>query len=123
MAQKVSHETLREWWINFSALFAQELRHQEARPCSRWHLIEVWTSVNDIRYGFWRAVDERGFVLDILLQRHRDPEAAKTFLLRLLGEYDVPEVMYTDQLQSGNSGTSQPEGRRPTTGDQGGTLQ
>ena len=48
----------------------------------------------------WRAVDEHGFVLDILLQRHRDTEAAKTFLIRLLGEYDVPEVIHTDQLRS-----------------------
>jgi len=45
-------------------------------------------------------VDEHGFVLDILLQRHRDTEAAKTFLTRLLGEYDVPEVIHTDQLRS-----------------------
>jgi len=45
-------------------------------------------------------VDEHGFVLDILLQRHRDTEAAKTFLGRLLEEYDVPEVIHTDQLRS-----------------------
>ena len=48
----------------------------------------------------WRAVDEQEFVLDVLLQRHRDTEAAKTFLTRLLGEYDVPEVIHTDQLRS-----------------------
>ena len=48
----------------------------------------------------WRAVDEYGFVLDIFLQRYRDTEAAKTFLTRLLGEYDVPEVIHTDQLRS-----------------------
>ena len=45
-------------------------------------------------------MDEYGFVLDILLQRHRNTEAAKTFLIRLLGEYDVPEVIHTDQLGS-----------------------
>jgi hypothetical protein len=45
-------------------------------------------------------VDEHGFVLDILFQRHRDTEAAKTFLTRLLGEYDVPEVIHADQLRS-----------------------
>ena len=38
--------------------------------------------------------------LEVLLQRHRDTEAAKTFLIRLLGEYDVPEVIHTDQLRS-----------------------
>ena len=48
----------------------------------------------------WRAVDEHGFVLEVLLQRHRDTEAAKTYLIKLLGEYDVPEVIHTDQRRS-----------------------
>ena len=48
----------------------------------------------------WRAADEHGFVLEVLLQRYRDTEAAKTFLIRLPGEYNVPEVIYTDQLRS-----------------------
>ena len=47
------------------------------------------------------AADKHGFVLDILLEQHQDTEAAKTFLTRLLVEYDVPEVSYTDQLWSG----------------------
>ncbi len=56
--------------------------------------------MDGVRHWLWRAVDEHGFVLDILLQRHRDTEAAETFLTRLLGEYDVPEVIHTDQLRS-----------------------
>ena len=97
---QVSHETLREWCIKFGPLFAQDLRHREPRRGSRWHLDEVCTTVDGVRHWLWRAVDEHGFVLDILLQRHRDTEAAKTFLTRLLGEYDVPDVIYTDQLRS-----------------------
>ena len=97
---EVSHETLREWCIKFGPLFAQDLRHREPRRGSRWHLDEVCTTVDGVRHWLWRAVDEYGFVLDILLQRHRDTEAAKTFLTRLLGEYDVPEVIHTDQLGS-----------------------
>jgi len=45
-------------------------------------------------------VDEYGSVQGILLQRHRDTEAVKTFLTRLLGACDVPEVIHTDQLRS-----------------------
>jgi putative transposase len=97
---QVSHETLREWCIKFGPLFAEDLRHREPRRGSRWHLEEVCTSVDGVRHWLWRAVDEYGFVLDILLQRHRDTEAAKTFLTRLLGEYDVPEVIHTDGLRS-----------------------
>jgi len=97
---EVSHETLREWCMKFAPLFAEDLRHREPRRGSRWYLDEVCTSVDGVRHWLWRAVDENGFVLDILLQRHRDTEAAKTFLTRLLGEYDVPEVIHTDQLRS-----------------------
>jgi putative transposase len=96
----VSHETLREWCIKFGPLFAEDLRHREPRRGSRWHLDEVCTSVDGVRHWLRRAVDEYGFVLDVLLQRHRDTEAARTFLTRLLGEYDVPEVIHTDQLRS-----------------------
>ena len=77
----VSHETLREWCIKFGPLFAEDLRHREPRRGSRWHLDEVCTSVDGVRHWLflgrtapmrtlarWRAVDEYGFVLDILLQ-------------------------------------------------------
>ncbi|MFB9990428.1 IS6 family transposase [Deinococcus oregonensis] len=96
----VSQETLREWCIKFGPLFTAELRHREPRRGSRWFLDEVCTTVDGVRHWLWRAVDEHGFVQGILLQRRRDTDAAKTFLTRLLGEYDVPEVIHTDQLQS-----------------------
>ena len=79
---------------------AEELRHREPGRGSRWLLDEVCTTVDGVRHWLWRAVDEHGFVLDILLQRHRDTEAAKTFLTGLLGEYDVPDTICTDQLRS-----------------------
>ena len=61
---------------------------------------QVCTSVDGVRHWLWRAVDEHGFVLEVLLQRHRDTEAAKTFLTRLLSEYDVPDRICTDKLAS-----------------------
>ena len=53
--------------IKFATLFTEELRHREPRRGSRWHLDEVCTSVDGVRHWLWRAVDEHGFVLDILL--------------------------------------------------------
>ncbi|WP_428194407.1 IS6 family transposase [Deinococcus saxicola] len=97
---QVSHETLREWCIKFGSLFADELRYREPRRGPRWYLDEICTTVDGLRHWLWRATDEHGFVLDILLQQHRDRGAAKTFLTRLLGEHDVPEVIHTDQLRS-----------------------
>ncbi len=50
--------------------------------------------------GRWRAVDDHRAVLNVFLQQYRDTEAAKSFFHRLLGEYDVPEVIHTDKLWS-----------------------
>jgi len=48
--------------------------------------------------GCWRAVDDFGTVLDVLLQDRRDTQAAKTFLEKLLLNHDVPDVIHTDSL-------------------------
>lgn len=92
---EISHETLREWCLKFGPQFTDELRRG-----SRWLLDEVCTAVDGVRYWLWRAVDEHGFVLDVFLQRYRDTQAAKIFLSNLLGEYDVPDTICTDQLRS-----------------------
>jgi len=63
------HKTLREWWIEFGPLFAEDLRQPD----------EASMSVDGVRHRLRRAVDEYGSMLDVLLQRHRDTEAAKTF--------------------------------------------
>ncbi len=52
-----------------------------------------------VRHWLWRAADEYGFVLVLLLHRHRNTEAAKIFPTQLLGEYGVPEVIQTDHLR------------------------
>ncbi|UBV45353.1 IS6 family transposase (plasmid) [Deinococcus taeanensis] len=97
---QVSHETLRQWNIKFAPLLTEELRPRDTRRVSRGHLDEVCVKVGGVKHWLWRAVDELGNVLDILLQGHRDTEAAKTFFVRLLGEHDVLEVIHTDKLWS-----------------------
>ncbi|GAA4004069.1 hypothetical protein GCM10022631_13730 [Deinococcus rubellus] len=82
---EVSHETLRQWNIKFAPLLTEELRHREPRRGSRWFLDEVYVEIGGRKHWLWRAVDETGAVLDILLQPHRDTQAAKTFFERLLG--------------------------------------
>ncbi|MPY68445.1 IS6 family transposase [Deinococcus sp. SDU3-2] len=96
----VTRESIRHWCIKFSDLFAQGLRHREPRRGSRWHLDEMCVDVGGVKQWLWRAVDEHGAVLDVLLQQHRDTAAARSFFQRLLGEYDVPEVIHTDKLWS-----------------------
>ncbi|PRY04392.1 DDE superfamily endonuclease [Paraburkholderia sp. BL25I1N1] len=51
-------------------------------------------------YLLWRAVDEHGAALDILLQKRRDKAAAKRFFKRVLRSNPVPRKIITDQLRS-----------------------
>jgi putative transposase len=111
---EVSHDTLREWNIKFSPLIAEELRHREPRRGSRWHMDEVCTTVGGVRHWLWRAVDEHGVVLDVLLQRCRDTEAARTFLARLLSEFHVPETICTDSPVTGQPSENVRRFRRST---------
>jgi len=96
----VTRESIRTWCIKFSDLFAQGLRHREQRRGSRWYLDEMHVDVGGVKHWLWRAVDEHGAVLDVFLQEHRDTKAARSFFHRLLGQYDVPEVIHTDKLWS-----------------------
>ncbi|MGY2897287.1 putative transposase [Deinococcus sp. UYEF24] len=97
---QVSHETLREWNIRFAPLITEELCHREPRRGSRWFLDEVCIDMTGKKFWLWRAVDESGAVLGILLQTHRNTNAAKIFFEQLLINYDVPDVIHTDKLWS-----------------------
>jgi putative transposase len=62
---------------------------------------EVFVRIGGEQKYLWRAVDEHGQVLDILLQEHRDTEAAERFFRKLLGHAGAPpERIVTDRLAS-----------------------
>ncbi len=68
---------------------------------SEWHLDEVFIRINGRAHYLWRAVDQEGEVLDILVQSRRDKKAAKRFFRKLLkGLQYVPRAIVTDQLKS-----------------------
>jgi hypothetical protein len=67
----VSHETIRQWCAKFGAAYAAGLRRRRARAGDKWHLDEVFIKVNGVRQYLWRAVDQDGNVLDILVQSRR----------------------------------------------------
>lgn len=78
-----------------------QVRRREPRRGNTWHLDEMAVKFDSETRWLWRAVDQDGFVLDILLQEHRDTDAAKTFFEGLLDglEY-VPKRVVTDKLRS-----------------------
>ena len=72
----VSYETIRCWCSKFGDLFADGLRRRRARTGDKWHLDEVFLKINGVTHYLWRAVDQNGVVLDILVQPKRDRFAA-----------------------------------------------
>ena len=97
----VSYETIRSWCAKFGPEYACRLRRRQPRPGDKWHLDEVFLTINGRRQYLWRAVDQDGNVLDILVQPRRDAKAAKRFFRKLLkGLQYVPRVLVTDKLRS-----------------------
>jgi putative transposase len=97
----LTYETVRSWCRRFGQQYANQLRHRRPRPGDKWYLDEVFLTINGARDYLWRAVDQDGHVLDILVQRRRDKKAAKKFFRKLLkGLTYVPRVIITDKLAS-----------------------
>jgi putative transposase len=97
----VSYETVRRWCKKFGQSFANRLRRRRPQPGDKWYLDEVFIRVQGVQHYLWRAVDQDGVVLDILVQPRRDAQAAKRFFRRLLkGLQYVPRVIVTDKLRS-----------------------
>ena len=98
----LTYETVRDWCLKFGPYFANELRRRNRKKISsKWHLDEVFLKINGAQHYLWRAVDQNGFVIDILVQPKRDRLAAERFFRRLLRYTGgAPRVIVTDKLRS-----------------------
>lgn len=97
----VSYESVRAWCATFGSAYAKSLRRHRPQPGDKWHLDEVFIKVNKKMRYLWRAVDQDGNVLDILVTDKRDTQAAKRFFRKLLKDLEyVPRVLVTDRLRS-----------------------
>ncbi len=101
----LSHETVRRWTLKFGQQYANELRRRRPRPGDKWHIDEVFLKINGKQHYLWRAVDQDGNVLDILVQSRRNKVAAgalwaQVFRKLLKGCTSVPRVIITDKLGS-----------------------
>jgi putative transposase len=95
----VSYETVRRWALKFGSIIARKLRRGRPRPDGRWHLDEVFVSINGRQLYVWRAVDSEGEVLDILVQPRRDRKAALKLMRKLLKRQGItPAAIVTDKL-------------------------
>jgi transposase-like protein len=97
----VSYETVRRWVLKFGPMFARELGRRRPRPTSRWHLDEMAVTIAGRQFWLWRAVDDEGEVLDLLVQRRGNTAAAVKLLRKLLKKQGfAPEVLVTEKLRS-----------------------
>ena len=81
---EVSYETIRQWCLKFGQAYANSLKRRRPQPGDNWPLDEVYLKIKGKTCYLWRAVDQNGVVLDILVQSHRDSKAAKKFFKKLL---------------------------------------
>jgi putative transposase len=81
----VTYETVRQGCLKFGQIYANQLRRRRPQPGDKWHLDEVFLKINGLTHYLWRAVDQQGNVLDILVTSKRDKQAAQRFFRKLLG--------------------------------------
>ena len=97
----VSYETIRAWCARFGPEFARRLRRRQLQAEDKWHLDEVFVKIGGVRKCLWRAADQHGNVLDILIQGKREGRAASRFFRTLVKKQGHrPRVLITDKLPS-----------------------
>lgn len=74
----VSYKSIRDWGIRFGRQVAAALKRRRPKPGDKWHLDEMSIRIRGKLHYLWRAVDQDGAVLDILVEKRRDTDAAKT---------------------------------------------
>ena len=97
----VSYEAIRQWGQTFGRDYARSLRRRRGRLGDTWYLDELFVTIQGQRRYLWRAVDQDGDVIDILVQSRRDRRAATRFFRKLLkGQGREPRRLITDKLRS-----------------------
>ena len=98
---QLSYETIRRWCEHFGASYATKLKRRRPKLGDKWFLDEVFLKINGVQHYLWRAVDQHGAVIDILVQPKRDRFAAMRFFRKLLEtSHRRPRVIVTDKLRS-----------------------
>ena len=87
--------------MKFGLGIARRIRSTALARGDKWHLDEVVVTINGKKRWLWRAVDQHGAVLDVLVQSRRDRHAAMRLMRKLLRKHGrAPRVLITDKLKS-----------------------
>lgn len=94
---EVDHVTVYRWVQRFSPLLADAARFRRHSPGDRWFVDETYVKVNGVWRYVYRAVDQYGQVIDVLVSARRDAQAARRFFRRALTTLKVtPHEVVTD---------------------------
>ena len=97
----VTYEAIRQWCLRFGLNYARRLRHCRGRQGDTWYLDELFVRIQGRQQYLWRAVDEDGDLIDLLVQSRRNRRAATRFFRKLLkGQGREPRRLITDKLRS-----------------------
>jgi putative transposase len=97
----VSYESIRQWCLKFTPSYARSLRKKQGQMGDQWFLDEVFIKINGKQNYLWRAVDQDGNELDILVTRKRDKKSALKFFRKLFKNYGTTaNRIVTDKLKS-----------------------
>ncbi len=88
-----SHETIRFWVVKFGRQYAKSIRRDRPPVGDKWHLDEVVITIRGKKHWLWRAVDQNGNALEILVQSRRNTKAAK----RAVGTNGAPDRIAIDK--------------------------
>jgi transposase-like protein len=94
---EVDHVTVFRWVQRFTPLLADAARFRRHSPSDRWFVDETYVKVNGAWRYVYRAVDQQGQVVDVLVSARRDATAARRFFARALATLKVkPSEVVTD---------------------------
>jgi putative transposase len=98
---QLTYETIRKWSLKFGQRYADALPRCHAQPGGKWYLDEVFLTIHGQVHSAWRAGDQHGTVLTVLVQRRRDKKAAQKCFRKLLNDWqDVMRAISTEKLAS-----------------------
>jgi transposase-like protein len=93
----VDHVTVFRWVQRFVPLLADAARFARRSPGDRWFVDETYVKVNGVWRYVYRAIDQDGQVIDVLVSTHRDADSARRFFQRALSTLKVtPSEVVTD---------------------------
>jgi putative transposase len=97
----VSYETIRQWCNKYGNIYCNQIKKKRGQLGDTWYLDEVFIKINGVLHYLWRAVDQEGDEVDILVQKRKNKAAAMRFFKRLLkGQAGTPLKVVTDKLAS-----------------------